>query len=40
MAAAEYELTELGFLAADNAKFTHVPDWYRWQRQEVRKEHL
>lgn len=35
---AEYELTELGFLAADNAKFTHVPDWYRWQRQEVRKE--
>ena len=35
---AEYELTELGFLKAENAKFTHVPDWYSWQRQEVRKE--
>ena len=33
-----YELTELGYLKADNAIFTHVPDWYRWQRQEVRKE--
>ena len=33
-----YELTELGYLKADNAVFTHVPDWYRWQRQEVRKE--
>ena len=35
---AEYELTELGYLKADNAIFTHVPDWYRWQRQEVRRE--
>jgi len=35
---AEYELTETGFLKADNAIFTHVPDWYRWERQEVRKE--
>ena len=35
---AEYELTELGFLQADNAIFTHVPDWYRWEREEVRKE--
>ena len=35
---ATYELTELGYLKADNAIFTHVPDWYRWQRQEVRKE--
>lgn len=35
---AVYELTELGYLKADNAIFTHVPDWYRWQRQEVRGE--
>lgn len=35
---AEYELTELGSLKADNAIFTHVPDWFNWQRQEVRKE--
>jgi len=35
---AEYELTELGFLASDNAVFTHVPDWYKWERAEVRKE--
>lgn len=34
----EYELTELGYLKADNAIFTHVPDWFNWQRQEVRKE--
>ena len=33
-----YELTELGYLKADNAIFTHVPDWFNWQRQEVRKE--
>lgn len=35
---AEYELTELGYLQADNAIFTHVPNWYRWEREEVRKE--
>ena len=35
---AEYELTELGYLKAENAIFTHVPDWFNWQRQEVRKE--
>ena len=35
---AEYELTELGFLQAKDPIFTHIPDWYRWQRQEVRKE--
>ena len=35
-----YELTETGFLqAADgDSAFTHVPDWYRWQRQQVKKE--
>ena len=35
---ADYELTEHGFLKAEKAMFTHVPDWYSWQRQEVRKE--
>lgn len=34
----EYELTELGYLKAENAIFAHVPDWFNWQRQEVRKE--
>ena len=35
-----YTLTEYGYLdAADgNAAFTHIPDWYAWQRQQVRKE--
>ena len=34
-----YTLTETGFLeAADgDAKFTHVPDWFNWQRQQVKK---
>ena len=35
---AEYELTETGFLKSDNAIFTHVPDWFSWQRKEIRKE--
>ena len=35
---AEYELTELGFLASKDPIFTHVPDWYRWEREQVRKE--
>ena len=34
----EYELTETGFLKSDNAIFTHVPDWFSWQRKEIRKE--
>ena len=36
----EYILTEQGDLKATDgdAAFTHVPDWYAWQRQEVRKE--
>ena len=33
-----YELTELGYLKSDSPIFTHVPDWFHWQRQEVRKE--
>ena len=31
-------MTELGALEAEDAAFTHVPDWYAWQRQEVKKE--
>lgn len=36
----EYELTEYGYLKAVNGEteFSHIPDWYRWQREEVRKE--
>ena len=33
-----YELTELGYLKSDSPIFTHVPDWFNWQRQEVSKE--
>ena len=35
-----YELTEYGELRAmeGEAAFTHVPDWYAWERQEVRRE--
>ena len=38
----EYELTEYGFLrAGDGAtEFEHIPDWYRWERECVRKELL
>lgn len=34
----QYELTETGYLKADKGVFNHVPYWYSWQRQEVRKE--
>ena len=35
-----YELTELGKLRAldGEAAFDHIPDWYAWQRQQVRQE--
>lgn len=35
-----YTLTETGFLAADDGdtRFDHIPDWYAWEREEVRKE--
>lgn len=37
---AKWTLTEDGFLKAVGREdvFTHVPDWYRWEREEVRKE--
>ena len=36
----EYELTETGYLKAvsGEGKFTHIPDWYRWERECVQKE--
>ena len=35
-----YELTELGYLQSPNGgeAFTHIPDWYAWQRGRVRQE--
>ncbi len=33
-----YTLDEYGYLAAENPAFTHIPHWYAWQRQQVRKE--
>lgn len=35
-----YELTEYGFLKALNGDtmFDHIPDWYAWERECVRKE--
>ena len=37
---AEYELDEYGELIATTGEsdFTHVPDWYKWERDEVRRE--
>ncbi len=39
---ATYELDELGFLRAKNVegKFDHIPDWFAWEREEVKKELL
>lgn len=36
----EYELTEYGFLKAEDGDtvYDHVPDWYQWERECVRKE--
>ena len=36
----QYELTETGFLKAvdGETRFDHLPDWFDWQRAEVRKE--
>jgi len=36
----EYELDEYGFLRAKEGEtiFTHIPDWYRWEREEVKRE--
>ena len=38
----KWELTELGYLKATDGEdyFDHVPDWYRWERECVRREIL
>lgn len=45
----EYELTEYGYLTrvddmeskgSEERSFTHIPDWYRWERECVRQELL
>ena len=35
-----WTMTELGELAADSGEteFTHIPDWYEWERANVRRE--
>lgn len=37
---AKYELTEYGKLHSESPIFTHIPDWYSWERECVRKELL
>ena len=36
----EYTLTPEGYLKCNNGdtKFNHIPDWYNWQREEVKNE--
>lgn len=36
----EWEMSEYGELNAVNGKteFSHIPDWYEWEREQVRKE--
>ena len=33
-----YTLDEYGYLTGEEPAFTHVPDWYNWQREMVRQE--
>ncbi len=37
---AEWEMTELGELRAltGETRFSHIPDWYEWERENVRRE--
>ena len=38
----QWEMTELGELKAlqGETEFSHIPDWYKWQRENIRKELL
>ena len=38
----EYELTEYGFMKAKQGEteFSHIPEWFSWQREEIKKEIL
>ncbi len=33
-----YTLDEHGYLRAEEGRFSHIPDWFSWQRQQVRQE--
>lgn len=35
-----YQMTELGEMQATdgNTEFSHIPDWYEWEREQVKKE--
>lgn len=33
-----YRLDEYGYLVSENGLFTHVPDWYAWERECVKEE--
>lgn len=33
-----YRLDEYGYLVSENGLFTHVPDWYVWERECVKEE--
>lgn len=33
-----YTLDEYGYLNAEDAIFNHIPDWYNWEREQVKKE--
>jgi len=33
-----WHMSELGELECEKKSFTHIPDWFEWQRAEVRKE--
>ena len=37
-----YRLDEYGYLCAENGEteFAHIPDWYRWEREQVKSELL
>lgn len=36
----KYELTELGYLSATDGEsaFNHIPDWFAWEREQVKEE--
>lgn len=38
----KYELDEYGYMSASSGdtEFSHIPDWYKWEREEVKKEIL
>ncbi len=35
---AEWTLEENGELSSQDPVFTHIPDWYKWEREQVREE--